>query len=392
MSKRSIRLREFERCVDKIITPSELYTANKRHLSHLKSYQLQTDQDAFICSGRNIAADKRICFIGGSFVENKFVDQGSRWFSFLEALLLNYGESIEVLNAGYSGATSLNILNTIINKIVNNDIDAIYYCISSNDHSALSYEHSYWNTTKNHSNLLLSEYHDDKKGEMNRFDFEAVLKSIHAICVNFDVAIKFLTYPNLCNDQRLTYINDALRYVCNKYGYSLIDMDLLMQPHKANFEKLFHDENHLNEQGSELFAQLLFDHEFYSADHPQKLSLLNTQRVDLQNLVDKDFIEFNLTHFGQNASLVFDIFKQVDHSDSLLVQLLSSEDIKEIQQDFEFSNELGWYAWIDINHLQVQIRKTITLPLPRAESTIRLSLKSGKVLNNAISRVSLECY
>lgn len=354
---------------------------------------MQTDENAFIWSGRKFNSDRKICFIGDSFVENKFVDQGSRWFSYLEKLLLESGSRIQVLNAGYSGATSLNVLNTILNKIINNGIDEIYYCISSNDHSTLSYDQTYWNTTKNHSNLLLSEYDEAIKGDLKPDNFPKVIRSIYDVCRNFDVAIHFITYPNLCNNKALADINNLLRDTCQDFDYSLLDMDLLMQPHKVDFESLFHDNLHLNERGSELFAKIFFENYFlkYANINIYANTIITKYYKDLyENILSIEIKESTKKDYT-SCSLIIDVLNQDLRKDKLLIQL-ESDNLKESEQDgFEFSEELGWHAFVNIYIYQAQIRYSFTL---KSEYLwrLKLSLTNKGLLNDLIAGITLECY
>lgn len=354
---------------------------------------MQTDENAFIYSGRKFKSDCKICFIGGSFVENKFVDQDSRWFSHLEKLLLENGSKTQVLNAGYSGATSLNILNTILNKVVNSDINTVYYCISSNDYSALSYNQTYWNTTKNHSNLLLSNYDEPLKEELKSDNFTRMICSIHDVCRNFGIDIYFMTYPNLCNNTALTYINDLLRDTCRDFKYSVIDTDLLMQPHKANFEDLFHDKLHLNEEGSRIFAKILMDNHFLDnaniSTENEPMVTRSYKNLHQNTLLIEPKEYFKSTHIA--CSLIIDVQNQNLIKNKLLIQLTSDNLKGDIQEGFEFSEELGWHAFVNIQIRQAQIRYSFILNL-RHPWKLKVSLVNEGLLNELITNITLECY
>lgn len=354
---------------------------------------MQTDDNAFIYSGRKFKSDHKVCFIGGSFVENKFVDQGSRWFSCLEKLLLEKGIRTQVLNAGYSGATSLNVLNAILNKVINNGIDAVYYCVSSNDYSALSYDQTYWNTTKNHSNLLLSEYDEIPKGSLKPDNFTKMIRSIHDVCCNFDIDIHFMTYPNLCGNTALTCINDLLRTTCQDFNYSVIDTDLFMQSYKVDFERLFHDKLHLNEEGSEIFAKILLDNHFLNdldADANGDLMVVKSYK-DLH----QDALLIELGEYLQNDhvaySLIIDVQNQDLKKDKLLIQL-ESDNLKGTEQEgFEFSEELGWHAFVDVSVRQAQIRYSFVLSANNS-CVLKISLESQELLDGIISNLTFETY
>ncbi|PNP97629.1 SGNH/GDSL hydrolase family protein [Moraxella sp. RCAD0137] len=358
--KRAIKLREHGILASQIVNPSEKYAESKRHLSHRYAYQIQTDELGFIYSGRDFKPVNSVCFIGDSFVENKFVDCESRWHSVLEKLFLENGNKIRVLNAGYSGATSLNILNTIINKVVNSNVRTLIYVLSSNDYGALRYHEGYWNKTKNHSNLLLSEYVEEERGKPNKDMFRAMLKSIYDLSRNFGMELYFSTYPNLCDNKALMELNDWLREFCDENDYPLVDMDLLMQPYVEQGQELFHDKLHMNEKASKIFSEIIYDNLFKNRYTIQKNLL---QQISV-NKTESDSWRCVLRNQNFNSSIytsvsvIIDINNHGLFADRLLIQLTSSNPINGgLHNNLLFSEELGWHIWVNIpkfEHLQIR--------------------------------------
>ena len=115
--KRQIRLREFEANEIIHMSPSRKYVSKTRHLSNEISYRAQTDSNGYIVSGRKFNHTKEICIIGASLIENLFVRESHRWNTCLEKTLLESGRYYKLYNAGRSGATSLNVFNTLLNKV-----------------------------------------------------------------------------------------------------------------------------------------------------------------------------------------------------------------------------------------------------------------------------------
>ncbi|MBE8608090.1 SGNH/GDSL hydrolase family protein [Psychrobacter sp. FME2] len=258
--KNQIRLREFEK--NEIIhkSPSLNYVNKTRHLSNNISYRAQTDSNGYIISGRIFEPTKKICIIGASLIENMFVKESHKWNTYLEKIFLQNGNLYKIYNAGYSGATSLNILNTLLNKVYISDFDSIIYVISSNDYSATAYEKSYWNLTKNHSNLYLSEYEEEKRyyGNRKEHHFDALIKSIYTTALHFNQDFWLATYPNLSKNSALDKLNARLRILCKENNFNLIDIDLLMVEKNIYYEENFYDDLHLSERGTVVFSEILY--------------------------------------------------------------------------------------------------------------------------------------
>ncbi len=358
--KRQIRLREFEASKKIYRSPSVSYAQNSRGLSESISYKIQTDIDGYIVSGREFNAASRICIIGASLIENKFVKESSRWNTYLEKIFLRNSKPVKVLNAGYSGATSLNVLNSLLNKLCRGSFDLIIYFISSNDYSAISYEDSYWNLTKDHSNFFLDEYNfaDRNYKKKSIEDFESVIKSIYAVASNFNQNFYFSTYPNISNESSLVFLNQMLREVCNKNNYNLFDIDFIMKSLDIAFEDNFYDRRHFNDQGSELFSQLLFN--FFS----DKILVGNTDFIYQETQLLNEDIDFNLINqpvffnnflvnrVHRNVSLyfVFNIDNLRSSQNETFLVKIHFERLNSVRHvdNIKYSDELGWYFYISV--------------------------------------------
>ncbi|TDK27681.1 SGNH/GDSL hydrolase family protein [Arthrobacter crusticola] len=77
-------------------------------------FRARMDEDGFQMTGNPIdPAATPLVFLGDSFVEANFVDEDARFSSVVERALPHY----RILNGGYSGSTTLQLLNVLVNKV-----------------------------------------------------------------------------------------------------------------------------------------------------------------------------------------------------------------------------------------------------------------------------------
>ena len=358
--KRQIRFREFD--ANQVIykSPSVNYAKKSRNLNNNISYRIQTDSEGYIVSGREFDPSKKVCLIGDSLVESMFVKQSSRWNSYLEKLFLQNNYLFKCFNAGYSGATSLNIFNTLVNKVFNQEFDAILYFVSSNDYAAISYDSSYWNLTKSHSNLSLESYINEDRNytKTNVFHFEALIKSIYLTATSFHKSLYFATYPNLSNERDMTIINRMLRDVCKNNNYPLFDMDKVFYDAEVSFESNFYDRRHLNNEGSVLFSTSLYD--FFIREIPVSNDKITFHTKDMLH----DIFVFNAdcrllmlqdvcsNEVCKKVSLnfVFDVDNSESNQNETLLVRLHFERLNSVKciNDIKYSDELGWYFYVSV--------------------------------------------
>ena len=360
--KRQIRLREFDANQTIYRSPSLKYASNARGLTNNISYKAKTDENGYIVSGRSFNYSKKICVIGASLIENIFARESMRWNTVLEKLFLEHGNAYKFYNAGYSGATSLNILNTLLNKVYNDNFDLIIYCISSNDWSATSYDDSYWNLTKNHSNLFLSEYKEEDRNYKNISEshFDSLIKSIHCTASCFNQNFWLATYPNLCENRALIFLNDRLRKICKENNFKLLDIDYIMQSNRLSFDENFYDRLHFNEKGSEKFSRLLYDFISFAWSTKEKTPILVTKKLlDKQveifknnKLIFDDAFDKSKTLQEVSFNLIIDIEDRKSKSENCFLIKVVFEDSTDndflSHEGLEHTNELGWHFYIDV--------------------------------------------
>ena len=276
-ARRTIRLKEWPPLSKIVKIPSNEYIERVERLP-IDSYEINTDENGFILtSGLNGLKNKKPLwlFFGDSFVESIFVHNGKRFTDVLAGIF----EHVKILNGGYSGTTSLQIINSIINKAIPLSPDKIFVFIPSNDSRCIKLEGGYWNNTK-----LLSPIIGTLDGNEHEFDFgddltqlELALNLIKDITVRIGCTLYLGTTPhrhlNYLNDPYLqsrypnqSYFNkisaerlnvgNHVRQWCSREKISLIDLEKEMDC----FMEFSYDEVHLNEHGSTFAARAIERH------------------------------------------------------------------------------------------------------------------------------------
>lgn len=257
MTKRSIRLKEFLANTNKIHIPSESYLRASPSLKKTQAYSQRTDFNGLMTTSYQFRHDYHVILIGDSFVENIFVDESKRITNCLEKNFLRYQRKIKIDNAGVSGATGLNLLNSILNKLVFIKPNLIIYIQPCNDFSALLYEKGYGNDSKFFSNLVPST-------DQDKFKYETIDENSYQIFNNISILSKICEVNNIdlciatcCSNsskRQLKIMNDIIRDNVHLLHYDLIDLDNLV-PRDSSF---FYDKVHMNDKGSGFVADILF--------------------------------------------------------------------------------------------------------------------------------------
>jgi lysophospholipase L1-like esterase len=149
--KQNIRLKSYAKHEVRQVTPP----ANVLELSDSSigagPFELNTDAHGFISTGNNLGddSDPAIVLVGGSFVESALCEEGNRFASQLERLLYASGQRFRILNAGYSGMTTLHQILLVMAKFggVLPAGSRIIHFIGQSDENALSSDGLYWNSS-----------------------------------------------------------------------------------------------------------------------------------------------------------------------------------------------------------------------------------------------------
>lgn len=271
--RRSIRLKEWGGNQNLVKVPAEEYLSLRPNLEK-KEYLLNTDSQGFIVSKecpKNL--DQSVFFLGDSFVESMFVSEGKRFTDLCETYF-NEKFGFSCRNAGYSGATSLHLFNSFLNKIVPFKPKILFFILPSNDALSLANKNLYWTNSKTLSPIIPQQFGVENAPILNnRESIRAMIRSIHETCVSFRINVVFCTFPHrttVFGDSftRKTYksksnfnsyverrkiANDILRGYCARRNAPFIDLELIME----DFEAYSVDDVHLDENGSQKVSQII---------------------------------------------------------------------------------------------------------------------------------------
>lgn len=144
---RGIRLKEYDPHVERQHIPTgDLVEASDETLQE-GPFRLRTDQHGFIITGNIVSNDATpLAVIGGSFVESSWVHEDKRFASQAERLMPGY----RVLNGGYSGSTTLQLYNVMLNKIypIIGEHGTLVFFVGQSDSDIIGRDDSYWNDTQ----------------------------------------------------------------------------------------------------------------------------------------------------------------------------------------------------------------------------------------------------
>lgn len=279
--KRSIRLREHIPCSDRTISPDANQLASSESLG-VGPFRIRTDADGYILSGRVIDSETRTIVLGDSFVECSFLPEDGRICSLLEKLGGDAGEGVvgRVLNGGYSGSTTLNLLNCFINKVLSNPPDRLIFILPANDAFVHRYRSTYWNSSEYYG--LISPANPEKAStelgsyeSLSGADCQRLVGLITKACSLYSIDIVIGTFPHQQNYDAWPFLarkypsrnwfesvvsarrtlNDAIRTLCNEQGIPFVDLERLLDDRV----ECFYDELHMNENGADFIAKRLYD-------------------------------------------------------------------------------------------------------------------------------------
>jgi len=117
-----------------------------------KEYRMEIDDNGFIRPSRIYDdPDVTIVFLGGSTTQCTFVDEEVRFPYLVGRLLEKQFGKVNSYNGGTSGNHSLHSINTLVNKVMPLQPDAVVMMHNINDLGILLYEGTYWNHHWNRS-------------------------------------------------------------------------------------------------------------------------------------------------------------------------------------------------------------------------------------------------
>lgn len=241
-------------------------------------WRVRTDEHGFIMTGNEVPAEAPpMVFLGDSFVEATFTPEDVRFVSQVERHLLSDGLGFRCLNGGYSGATTLQLFNVFLNKVVPlvGRGGRVVFFLPQSDLPIYFRPHSYWYPTDRYAPLLPPVEPTAKELPKGSSALTAILGLAVWAAQEFEIDLVLVTSPHrhatrqndpylekrISQDQhdslvqRREDIRSAVRQFVANSGVKFIDADteFLDKPWT------FYDELHLNDEGHDLFAAWLAD-------------------------------------------------------------------------------------------------------------------------------------
>lgn len=277
--KRHVRLKEFGIHVDRELAPSEAYLRDTNGSIDAGPYRLRTDERGFITSAEAEAArGPEVYILGDSFVESSFVQEGRRFADRLCALDAE-GAGRRFVNGGYSGATSLNILSVILNKVLPAPGASLLYVLPSNDVLSLYNPRGFWNRADKRYSPLQPAQAEAVSGRVplleNLGQLGAALSAVVGLARAFNLKLYLATCPYVSRDYEdlpwhrsrhrepgryaaliadRARANAVLRETAARLHVPLVDLH-----HLLDDPAWFYDDVHLNETGSAVAAQKILE-------------------------------------------------------------------------------------------------------------------------------------
>ncbi|MFC4260123.1 GDSL-type esterase/lipase family protein [Marinobacter lacisalsi] len=275
--RRVIRFKEWGCDQATMKRPGEAQLSSATSSLKDRDYTLNTDVNGFIINGLLNDRDKRsneLILLGDSFVESLFVREDKR----INAIIERLSPNSSVINGGYSGSTSLHLINIILNKVIPLYPDYVVVFVPTNDQRIQSLENGYWCRDSRLSPLvplgrgkILTDNYKD------RVELRSVYKALRVINVllaTYNIKHCFATTPHRQNvaaddewakkvgidlkryHRKVTQrraVNDVCRDFCNENHIDLIDLE--SEVYDSSF---FYDDLHLTERASEVVGGILF--------------------------------------------------------------------------------------------------------------------------------------
>ncbi|MFJ4167921.1 SGNH/GDSL hydrolase family protein [Paenarthrobacter sp. NPDC089714] len=241
-------------------------------------WRVRTDEHGFIVTGNDVAAGAPpLVFIGDSFVEATFTPESIRFVSQVERHLQSDGLNFRCLNGGYSGATTLQLFNVFLNKVVPlvGRGGKVVFFLPQSDLPIYFRPHSYWYPTDRYAPLLPPVEPAATDLPRGSSALTAILGLAVWAAQEFGIDLILVSSPHrnatreedaylarrISADQHLSLAQrrQDIRTAVHKFvatsGVTFIDADteFLDKP------SAFYDELHLNDSGHDIFAAWLAD-------------------------------------------------------------------------------------------------------------------------------------
>lgn len=272
---RSIRLKEYDPNVEKQYIPTGELVETSDDTLQAGPFALRTDEHGFVITGNTVPQDATpIAVIGGSFVESSWVHEDKRFISQAERLMPGH----KLLNGGYSGSTTLQLYNVMLNKIypIIGEGGTLVFFVGQSDSDVINREGSYWNDTQRWSPIVpgFKSQETLPSGETQvRRLVELTINTARVMNINLVLASSPYRDGDFSNDPvlRRRFRRDREAFNAKKaeqdaiqqatietgaqHGVDVIDFQTLT----GGNPEWFYDALHLNEYGQTQFAKLFVE-------------------------------------------------------------------------------------------------------------------------------------
>ncbi|WP_309105143.1 SGNH/GDSL hydrolase family protein [Microbacterium sp.] len=278
-AKRYIRLKELRPLSRGAHIPDSAYLALTDGSLKSGPFIWSTDEFGFLETGSSSTGGRQLFLMGDSFVESMFAQPTTRFAAVLESQVRARGHRVDVRNAGYSGATTLQTFNTMVNKIapLTRPGDVILIFPSQSDAAAALDHGGYWGGSARYATLLPPRGTSQGSVADPRLETRKALRLIAAAARALELHVVVASTPfrqgNFAWDATLRnqYARNRSRY--EKYlsfRLALIEDTAIIARETglrhiaaadwlSGLPELFYDELHLNETGHEVLGKRLAD-------------------------------------------------------------------------------------------------------------------------------------
>lgn len=268
--KRIIRLKEQPIGLSDELTPPESYLLKTDGSLPAVAFKRVTTSEGFLDTGVPFSGDQPTTFvIGGSFVEGMYCDADRRFVAQLARRL-----PFNVLNAGYSGMTTLQLVTCVMNKIagLSSPGDRILAFVPMSDINPLLQESGYWTSSKVYTPVQ-PPIESTRVASIE--DLAALLAALKAFCDGMGLDLVVGTSPHRVSDfnsegwvrnlfnrnssqfmrarAKAYEIISQVRKSTIELGIPIIDLHAEFSDHP----EWFYDEVHLNHVGHDRAAEFL---------------------------------------------------------------------------------------------------------------------------------------
>lgn len=272
MQKRYIRLKEMTPGTDRIYTPTDEQLETTDGSPAGRDFRCRVDAEGFILTGNAVSSSPPIVFMGDSFVESMFASEDQRFVSEIERMIAK-----TCLNAGYSGSTTLQLLNSLLNKVYPavGRGSTIVLCPPHSDRDNIYKDGRYWNNSQRGATLLPPGRPGHESIPEGLTSFEQIMRIFITATRELGLHLILVTTPfriaDFSNDAplRRIYRRDRELYrlglsrrrdFCQRTRTLALQTDTPLIDLEATVSgrpEYFYDELHLNPAGHRLVADTL---------------------------------------------------------------------------------------------------------------------------------------